>query len=172
MVQVIGRSVFGRTVTQGTPNQVVSSWRPPESVITSPASLINPSISRYGSGSSRRTPSPAPTVRRSVRMRACVRGCTGNSTGPSAASCPRAPSNSHSVAASSTLAGRCSVAMVYSPRATPCARGAASARAAGIVAMRESIITLPTKWMRSADSPSRQRFSAASREGANSRLAT
>ena len=33
-VIVTGRSVLGRTVRQGTPKMVVSSWTPPESVMT------------------------------------------------------------------------------------------------------------------------------------------
>src|ERR1043166_4444083 len=43
-VTVIGRSVPGRTVKQGTPKNVVSSCTPPESVITSPAASIKLSI--------------------------------------------------------------------------------------------------------------------------------
>ncbi len=36
-VIVTGRSVLGRTVRQGTPRMVVSSWIPPESVTTTVA---------------------------------------------------------------------------------------------------------------------------------------
>jgi hypothetical protein len=43
---VIGRSVFSRSVRQGTPSAVVSSCRPPESVSTSVADFIRPTISR------------------------------------------------------------------------------------------------------------------------------
>src|SRR5260370_1342905 len=72
-LQVIGRSVFGRTVTHGTPSQLVSSWRPPESVITSPASATSPNISRYGSGSGGRTPSPPPPPPPRLRRAAPLR---------------------------------------------------------------------------------------------------
>src|SRR5436853_386881 len=45
-VQVTGRSVLGRTVTHGTPRNVVSSCSPPESVMTSCEAATSPSISR------------------------------------------------------------------------------------------------------------------------------
>src|SRR4029077_12438545 len=45
-VHVIGRSVLGRTVTHGTPRNVVSSWSPPESVTTSAEPATRLSISR------------------------------------------------------------------------------------------------------------------------------
>ena len=45
-VRVTGRSVFSRTVTQGTPNTVVSSCMPPESVNTSFALSIKQRNSR------------------------------------------------------------------------------------------------------------------------------
>src|SRR6185437_6265777 len=44
-VIVMGRSVFSRTVRQGTPRAVVSSWRPPESVTTTWAPCTRSGIS-------------------------------------------------------------------------------------------------------------------------------
>lgn len=41
-VTVIGRSVFSRSVRQGTPSAVLSSWAPPESVSTAALSSIKP----------------------------------------------------------------------------------------------------------------------------------
>src|ERR1700687_615796 len=53
IVTVIGRSVFSRSVMQGMPRYVVSSWIPPESVMTAEARCCNARNSRYGRGSSR-----------------------------------------------------------------------------------------------------------------------
>ena len=42
LVTVIGRSVFSRSVRQGTPRAVLSSCAPPESVSTAALSSISP----------------------------------------------------------------------------------------------------------------------------------
>lgn len=47
---VIGRSVLSRSVRQGIPRMVVSSWIPPESVSTSDARDIRRRKSRYPKG--------------------------------------------------------------------------------------------------------------------------
>jgi hypothetical protein len=48
---VTGRSVFSRTVRHGTPRNVVYSWMPPESVMTTLARIWSARKSKYGKGS-------------------------------------------------------------------------------------------------------------------------
>ena len=52
-VTVTGRAVLARIVRQGTPKYVVSSWIPPESVITTAARCCRARNSMYGNGSSK-----------------------------------------------------------------------------------------------------------------------
>ncbi len=116
MFDVTGRSVFSRSVRQGTPSTVVSSCTPPESVSTMRAPSLIERKSRYPSGSSGTIPEsfrPAELARYrdnpklSIFFR--VRGCMGKKTGSSAASALTALRIPCSVRASSTFEGRCSV---------------------------------------------------------------
>src|SRR5439155_516128 len=162
---VTGRSVFSRSVRQGTPSAVVSSWMPPESVSTRRASAIRARKSTYPSGST----SFSPRGSNPAGSRARVRGWMGNTTGIEAATCASAQSNPESAAGSSTFAGRCRVASAYPLRESSSRSWIRLSRARGRAASRESIITFPTKCTRAGSIPSLRRFSSPSRDGVKSR---
>ena len=90
-----------------------------------------------------------------------TRGWTGNTIGMCRARLCSAPISAPSVRGSSTLAGRCKVSTAYGvgrARARAGRTRVTPPTAAGD-ASSASIITLPTKWIRSAATPSRSRFS-------------
>ena len=72
---------LSRTVRQGTPSTVVSSWTPPESVTTSRASAITPMKSGSRGLGRDHDAVPAATARRAPAIRSRVRGWTGKTTG-------------------------------------------------------------------------------------------
>ena len=108
---VIGRSVFGRSVRQGTRRNVVSSCSPPESVSTHAACLGETDAVEvadgleepHAAGAGSRASSP------NSSSRPRVRGWAGNTTGSDSETAPSASTIAASDSRSSTFDGRCSV---------------------------------------------------------------
>jgi len=111
---VSGRSVFSRSVTQGTFRIHASSWRPPESVSTSDACASSSRKSRYPIGCVMVMPSEGRLKSRSIFW---VRGCIGKMTGTEYffESDDRAAMMPASRSCTSTFSARWAVARKYLP---------------------------------------------------------
>ncbi len=154
-VIVMGRSVFGRTVRQGTPSIVVSSCTPPESVTTSAAPRTSERNSTYPSGSMivRLSPVTRPASARRPRPR----GCSGTTIGTCSLTASTASTSSRADSGSSTFPGRCSVATAYrSGRARRSFSGSGSSF--GSAEKRLSIMGLPTRCTLPGETPSLARW--------------
>src|SRR5439155_1013530 len=149
--RVSGRSVFSRKVTHGTRKKQLSSWSPPESVITIATSLSRSSMSRQPVGSIRRRDGSAAARFSSPNScsRFAVRGWIGKTIGRPASSA--ASSNAFRARAScafrSTFSARWNVRSMYPRRVRPSrARTSDFFSAIARFWISASITLFPTTW--------------------------
>jgi hypothetical protein len=118
---VIGRSELGLKVKHGIRKNVVSSWRPPESVRTNREFSTRQMVSWYPMESENRSPFTLSAfwLNQNVSSGFFVLGCIGKTTGIFSDSFDRVSNMLDIVALSSTFEGLCKVTKTYSLGATP-----------------------------------------------------